>query len=65
VEFLNGAQLFDSMFAEDPDAEKLALLPGMEALLEIYPCYEWQNKQIWYKLQGKVIHKGVILELKG
>ncbi|XP_077069908.1 dynein regulatory complex subunit 3 [Siphateles boraxobius] len=36
VEFLNGPQLFDSMFAEDPDAEKLALLPGMEALLETF-----------------------------
>uniref|UniRef100_A0A9J8CL39 Dynein regulatory complex subunit 3 n=1 Tax=Cyprinus carpio carpio TaxID=630221 RepID=A0A9J8CL39_CYPCA len=38
VEFLNGPQLFDSMFDEDPDGEKLALLPGMEALLESYPC---------------------------
>ncbi|XP_051742051.1 dynein regulatory complex subunit 3 [Ctenopharyngodon idella] len=36
VEFLNGPQLFNSMFADDPDAEKLALLPGMEALLEIF-----------------------------
>ncbi|KAK2915924.1 hypothetical protein Q8A67_000298 [Cirrhinus molitorella] len=34
VEFLNGPQLFDSMFADDPDAENLALLPGMEALLD-------------------------------
>ncbi|KAL1277648.1 hypothetical protein QQF64_024321 [Cirrhinus molitorella] len=40
VEFLNGPQLFDSMFADDPDAENLALLPGMEALLESYPCQE-------------------------
>ncbi|XP_067238775.1 dynein regulatory complex subunit 3 [Chanodichthys erythropterus] len=36
VEFLNGPQLFNSMFTDDPDAEKLALLPGMEALLEIF-----------------------------
>ncbi|XP_073799701.1 dynein regulatory complex subunit 3 isoform X2 [Danio rerio] len=34
VENLNGAQLFHSMFADDPDAEKLALLPGVDALLE-------------------------------
>ncbi|XDV13822.1 hypothetical protein PO909_002148 [Leuciscus waleckii] len=36
VEYLNGPQLFDSMFAEDPDAEKLALLPGIDTLLETY-----------------------------
>ncbi|XP_050962383.1 dynein regulatory complex subunit 3 [Labeo rohita] len=36
VEFLNGPQLFDSMFADDPDAENLALLPGIEALLESF-----------------------------
>ncbi|XP_043091322.1 dynein regulatory complex subunit 3-like [Puntigrus tetrazona] len=36
VEFLNGPQLFNSMFDEDPDGEKLALLPGMEALLESF-----------------------------
>ncbi|XDV13736.1 hypothetical protein PO909_002083 [Leuciscus waleckii] len=37
VEYLNGPQLFDSMFAEDPHAEKLALLPGIDTLLETYP----------------------------
>ncbi|XP_026064760.1 dynein regulatory complex subunit 3 isoform X2 [Carassius auratus] len=36
VEFLNGPQLYDSMFDEDPDGEKLALLPGMEELLESF-----------------------------
>ncbi|XDV13809.1 hypothetical protein PO909_002136 [Leuciscus waleckii] len=36
VEYLNGPQLFDSMFAEDPDAEKLALLPGIDTLLETF-----------------------------
>ncbi|XP_067285156.1 dynein regulatory complex subunit 3 [Pseudorasbora parva] len=36
VEFLNGPQLFNSMFAEDPDAENLALLPGMNELLETF-----------------------------
>ncbi|XP_073689261.1 dynein regulatory complex subunit 3 [Garra rufa] len=36
VELLNGPQLYDSMFADDPDAENLALLPGMEALLELF-----------------------------
>ncbi len=43
MEFLNGPQLFNSMFDEDPDGEKLALLPGMEALLESYPCQECQT----------------------
>ncbi|XP_051571594.1 dynein regulatory complex subunit 3 [Myxocyprinus asiaticus] len=38
VEFLNGPQLFNSMFTDDPDAAKLAHLPGMAALLESYPC---------------------------
>lgn len=61
MEFLNGPQLFDSMFAEDPDAEKLALLPGMEALLETYPCYEWQNMQI--KPQMKAILYNTLLKI--
>lgn len=39
VEFLNGPQLFNSMFTDDPDADILALLPGMTALLESYPFY--------------------------
>ncbi|XP_057201524.1 dynein regulatory complex subunit 3 [Triplophysa rosa] len=39
VEFLNGPQLFNSMFTDDPDADILTLLPGMTALLESYPCY--------------------------
>ncbi|XP_055040332.2 dynein regulatory complex subunit 3 [Misgurnus anguillicaudatus] len=36
VEFLNGPQLFNSLFSDDPDAAKLAHLPGMAALLESY-----------------------------
>ncbi|KAJ8387133.1 hypothetical protein AAFF_G00160730 [Aldrovandia affinis] len=33
VEFLNGPQLFDSMYADDPEAERLAYLPGLLELM--------------------------------
>ncbi|XP_061456387.1 dynein regulatory complex subunit 3 [Rhineura floridana] len=36
VEYLNGPFLFDSMYAEDPEAAKLVYLPGVPELLEIY-----------------------------
>ena len=36
VEDLNGPWLFDSMYTDDPEAEKLAALPGMEELLAGY-----------------------------
>ncbi|XP_053222176.1 dynein regulatory complex subunit 3 isoform X2 [Podarcis raffonei] len=36
VEYLNGSFLFDSMFADDPEAAKLLYLPGVPELLEIY-----------------------------
>lgn len=36
VEDLNGPWLFDNMYADDPEAEKLAALPGMEELLAGY-----------------------------
>ncbi|XP_033023731.1 dynein regulatory complex subunit 3 [Lacerta agilis] len=36
VEYLNGSFLFDSMFADDPEAAKLLYLPGVPDLLEIY-----------------------------
>lgn len=37
---LNGPWLFESMYLEDPEASKLAALPGMEELLEGYPFTE-------------------------
>ena len=37
VEDLNGPWLFESMYAEDPEASKLAALPGMQELLAAYP----------------------------
>ena len=37
VEDLNGPWLFESMYAEDPEASKLAALPGMQDLLQAYP----------------------------
>ena len=37
MEDLNGPWLFDSMYADDPEASKLAALPGMVELLDTYP----------------------------
>uniref|UniRef100_A0A8B9F043 Dynein regulatory complex subunit 3 n=1 Tax=Amazona collaria TaxID=241587 RepID=A0A8B9F043_9PSIT len=39
VEYLNGSFLFDSMFAEDTEAAKLACLPGVDDLLQAYPSW--------------------------
>uniref|UniRef100_A0A8C0BGD6 Dynein regulatory complex subunit 3 n=1 Tax=Buteo japonicus TaxID=224669 RepID=A0A8C0BGD6_9AVES len=39
VEYLNGSFLFDSMFAEDTEAAKLACLPGVGNLLQAYPSW--------------------------
>eukprot|EP00062_Callorhinchus_milii_P019899 gi/632974955/ref/XP_007903960.1/ PREDICTED: leucine-rich repeat-containing protein 48 [Callorhinchus milii] len=36
VEYLNGSNLFDSMFAEDVEAEKLGHLPGLAEFVETY-----------------------------
>ncbi|XP_071507614.1 dynein regulatory complex subunit 3-like [Diadema antillarum] len=36
VENLDGPHLFDSMFADDPEASKLAALPGVDELLAVY-----------------------------
>lgn len=37
MELLNGPYLFDSMYADDAEAAKLAYLPGVSVLLETYP----------------------------
>ncbi|KAB5553905.1 hypothetical protein PHYPO_G00044050 [Pangasianodon hypophthalmus] len=39
VEYLNGPHLFDSMFADDVEASKLAHLPEVATLLESYPYF--------------------------
>ncbi|NWI42330.1 DRC3 protein, partial [Picathartes gymnocephalus] len=39
VEYLNGSLLFDSLYAEDREAAKLASLPGVEDLLQAYPSW--------------------------
>uniref|UniRef100_A0A672UBZ7 Dynein regulatory complex subunit 3 n=1 Tax=Strigops habroptila TaxID=2489341 RepID=A0A672UBZ7_STRHB len=39
VEYLNGSFLFESMFAEDTAAAKLACLPGVNDLLQAYPSW--------------------------
>uniref|UniRef100_A0A8D0BYG9 Dynein regulatory complex subunit 3 n=1 Tax=Salvator merianae TaxID=96440 RepID=A0A8D0BYG9_SALMN len=36
VEYLNGPYLFDSLYAEDPEAAKLIYLPGVPELVETY-----------------------------
>ncbi|KAM4598286.1 dynein regulatory complex subunit 3 [Polymixia lowei] len=41
VEFLNGSYLFDSMFTEDLEAEKLGYLPGVAELVQTYPLMSW------------------------
>jgi hypothetical protein len=37
VEHLNGPFLFDSMYSEDVEGNKLSYLPGVRELLEAYP----------------------------
>lgn len=37
VENLNGPHLFESLFSDDPEAQKLASLPGVDELLLVYP----------------------------
>lgn len=37
MEYLNGPELFDSMFRDDVEASKLAHLPGVAKLLDSYP----------------------------
>ncbi|NWY67484.1 DRC3 protein, partial [Erithacus rubecula] len=39
VEYLNGSFLFDSLYADDREAAKLAFLPGVENLLQAYPSW--------------------------
>ncbi|NWU66467.1 DRC3 protein, partial [Pterocles burchelli] len=39
VEYLNGPFLFDSLYAEDAEAAKLAHLPGVGDLLQAYPSW--------------------------
>ncbi|NXE95020.1 DRC3 protein, partial [Menura novaehollandiae] len=39
VEYLNGSFLFDSLYAEDTEAAKLASLPGVGDLLQAYPSW--------------------------
>ena len=36
---LRGSALFDSMLAEDEEAEQILMLPGADELMEEYPLY--------------------------
>jgi len=37
VENLNGSQLFDSMYEDDSDGQKINKVPGVEELFASYP----------------------------
>ncbi|NXO44647.1 DRC3 protein, partial [Locustella ochotensis] len=39
VEHLNGSVLFDSLYAEDREVAELALVPGVEDLMQAYPSW--------------------------
>jgi hypothetical protein len=39
VEDLNGPQLFDSMYADDADGQKLNQMPGVDEMIQSYPFY--------------------------
>ncbi|XP_029431988.1 dynein regulatory complex subunit 3 isoform X3 [Rhinatrema bivittatum] len=52
VEYLNSSFLFESMYAEDVESEKLSLIPGVAGLLETYPSQEHQQKtQLYSEIQ--------------
>ena len=55
VEDLNGPWLFESMYSEDPEASKLAALPGMEELLEGYPFTENNIPKLCRAMSGRKI----------
>lgn len=67
VEYLDGPYLFDSMYAEDPEASKLMYLPGVTALLETYPsCFrtEWGlrfENMIW---GSPLVSRGLVSHFK-
>lgn len=52
MEDLNGPWLFDSMYTDDPEAEKLAALPGMEELLAAYPYKQAYRESYEYNQIG-------------
>ena len=52
MEDLNGPWLFDNMYADDPEAEKLAALPGMEELLAGYPYKQAYTGSSKYNQRG-------------
>uniref|UniRef100_A0A3Q3NEL2 Dynein regulatory complex subunit 3 n=1 Tax=Mastacembelus armatus TaxID=205130 RepID=A0A3Q3NEL2_9TELE len=43
VESLNGSYLFKSMFEDDPEAETLQCVPGVDHLLQTYPLFYWYS----------------------
>ena len=60
VEDLDGTQVFDSMFAEDPEASKLAALPGIEELITEYP-FIWTSPSLPLSCQQVFITNTVFM----
>ncbi|KAM7151755.1 dynein regulatory complex subunit 3 [Macrochelys suwanniensis] len=55
VEYLNGSFLFESMYAEDTEAARLAYLPGMADLLETYPSARKSNLDSGFTYKSKFV----------
>lgn len=55
VEDLNGPWLFESMYAEDPEASKLSALPGMQELLAGYPLINVFTSNSGKNFQSRLI----------
>ena len=55
MEDLNGPWLFDSMYADDPEADKLGALPGMEELRAAYPLNHCQHRELSYAQIGNFL----------
>ena len=55
VEDLNGPWLFDSMYADDPEADKLGALPGMEELRAAYPLKQANTESESYDQIGNFL----------
>uniref|UniRef100_A0A8D3DJ99 Dynein regulatory complex subunit 3 n=1 Tax=Scophthalmus maximus TaxID=52904 RepID=A0A8D3DJ99_SCOMX len=50
VEFLNGAHLFNSMFNDDPEAETIQSVTGVDHLVRTYPLFLHQMVELCMKL---------------
>lgn len=71
MEYFNGPHLFNSMFADDVEASKLAHLPAVATLLESYPYFafyffihDWRGENRYF-LQSQIRNlKGSIKKIQ-